>query len=159
VDDELRKAFDNVLGELSKLDRSQRATTTAVSDLAESHARLERYVYGGSTPPPGAASIPDALEAAGADATETSLEVASFKGQVIGALAAIRRELAPQSQALGIGVHGLRWLRTREGRTVAAAFAALLFALASLVGGARMLLLAPVAHSPAPALSGRIQPP
>ena len=144
-DEELRGILRGVTDQISDVAREGRETNRLVRDTARGLDELRRYVYGSSPPPPGSigSQFRDAFQSA-SDASDAAAgaqdDLADFKGRVMRELGAIRKELAPQSKALGIGVTGMRWLSTREGRTLSAAVAALCFALAAAVGASRTIV-------------------
>lgn len=64
-------------------------------------------------------------------ASSASLEVAALEGRMISGFSSLERkvmdELKKQSQTLGVGVQGLKWLGTKEGAKTLAVVAAAIF--------------------------------
>lgn len=171
---DLPGAIRGLAGQIGSVAEVQRSQGAALQDLRVDFEQFKRQVTGSKPPGPDEPPIASVAMRARAESQTTGLELESLKGQVIGALAAqskgfearlntalesqnaelatIRKETLKQSTALGIGVQGFQWLRTREGKAVASAFAAFLFALAALVGGARSVaaVAAPLPASTVP---------
>ena len=141
MDPELRQAFAGLYAQMADVAKDVRAAAQVGVETKKSHealayrfGMLESYVHGSTPPPP-----PDAGN--GRTPTLDDEIEAKVKGVVSAELLelrALRRETRDQSKARGIGVVGFKWLMTREGRTVSAAFATLLCAIAAVIGACRV---------------------
>lgn len=161
LDEETRGILEGLMRQLGDVANEGRETNRLVRTQGRELRTLQRYVYGSNPPPPGDESLTEQARAAfesASDAEDAAEEahgdLVDFKASVMRELGEIRRELKPQSQALGVGVHGLKWLSTREGRTLTAAIAAALFAVAAALGAARVVAVAPAAVAVVPLLDG-----
>ncbi len=152
MDPELREALGSMHATLSNVAADSRTAAAGVAevraDLAKQKYELEMlksFVHGSNPPPPpplpgeprdSQPSLSDYIEDR---AGEVAKKIVSDE---LVELRALRVETRQQSKALGIGVEGFKWLRTREGRTFVAALAGLIFAIASVVGAARAVAVA-----------------
>lgn len=102
-----RDLANTILEAIKSVDDKVSALSAVVTGHGEEIVILRRAVHG-SDPPPGDGALPIARQA-----SEASLDVASLRTE----LADVRAELAKQSSAMGIGVRGLKWLASKDGRT------------------------------------------
>ncbi len=126
--------------------QSHEQTRREVARLATRVEALEKTVHGSDPPPPPADGEPspiplaDMAQAASDTASNANLEVASLEGRMIAGFATLEKKLADrdaalagelrkQSNAMGIGRHGIRRLLTPQNRT-------LLVQIATLAGAA-----------------------
>ena len=113
MDPELREALSSINGSIADLRTDMNArhdkTTQDVLDL-------RRDVFGSSTPPGANGAAPVAKQASSA-----ALEVAAHAARLV----SIETELQKQSKAMGIGIQGLRWAVTKDGRDTLVRFASL----------------------------------
>lgn len=167
MDNELREAFATLSGQLSDIATEARAAHAIGKLNAHELASLKSYVYGSSPPPPPPPGAPppppldEQVTKATARASSASLDVEELRGHLLRVESTVERietQNKEQSKALGIGVQGFRWLTTtREGRSLVAAFAALVFAASSCIG-AHPVSSAQAPPLPAAADAGTLNP-
>ncbi len=129
MDDELRKALatfsaqvSGVASDVASTQSLGKQTLTEVRQLGGRVEKLERHVFG-SDPPPHPSSSSSVVkritsnEGDVADLAGRLLNVAASITEVKAELAEQSRELALQSKQAGIGLRGLKWLASKDGRT------------------------------------------
>lgn len=134
MDPDLKAALDRVTEAVDGSTRAAQASTAATLDLkaaVESIDRrvgvLEKHVFPGEPPtlsaPPPAATIAELAIQAARQASDANLELDAYKAKAATETSTfqawVRAELQKQSNAMGIGIRGLQWLVTAEGRSVA----------------------------------------
>ena len=147
MEERLAGALREIHGLLAPIGADARASRDGVAEVRSVVAKmrydvdmLTSYVHSKPPPPPPEGELPTrvALPSLSDHIREVAGGVVS---EELRELRALRQETRAQSVVMGIGVTGFKWLMTREGRTFAAACAALMFAVATVIGGARQQVI------------------
>ena len=125
MDPELKAALGNITEHMQRSTDAQEATGRAITDLGKRVERIEKHVGLGPSDPPPPVKLSRIASQSSLDVEALQTKVDALDKKIDAKHEETIGELAKQSSAMGIGIKGLKWLTSAEGRAVALRLATL----------------------------------